>query len=67
MIRKPITKNPLKKTLLDGIENILDAVGVADNVEIKIKINKKTVPTISYKIDGFPVIYKESKGGDDFK
>ena len=63
MRRRPITENSLKKTLIEGIENILTAANVADNVEIKIKINKKSVPTISYKIDGFPIVVK--RGGDE--
>ena len=53
---KAITEESKKKILLDSIGNILDAADLADDVELTIKIKKNSVPFISYKIKGFPMM-----------
>lgn len=59
---RPITDNSIKKYILEGVETILDISERAESVTFTVKIDKKTVPTISYKINGFPLIIK--RGGD---
>jgi hypothetical protein len=52
------TPNKLdKKSVLRGIEDLLDLAEIADNVEFTVKISKGFAPTISYNVDGFPLFY----------
>ena len=55
MARK-IKDNPLKEVILRGVEQLIDIAETSKGVEITITINKDSAPTISYKIDEFPII-----------
>lgn len=44
-----------KKSILRGIEDFLNLTEIADSVEFTFKFNKESVPTVSYKISGFPI------------
>ena len=47
-----------KKHILNGIEDLLDLAEIADSVEFTVKIDKESIPTISYEVSGFPLMYK---------
>ena len=54
-----------KEAILDCVKNFLEAANCAESAEFTVKINKKSVPTISYKINEYPIIIPAR--GDDFK
>lgn len=53
-----ITQKSQKQIILDGVKNILEASDMARRTEIKIVVDKSSVPTISYKIDDFPILHQ---------
>lgn len=52
---KGITEKSLEKIISEGVENILTGAKMARRVEINIVVDRNSVPTISYKIDDFPI------------
>lgn len=53
---KAICKKTKKEQALQLIKDLLDVSDIADSVEFTVKIDRESIPTISYKINGFPLI-----------
>jgi hypothetical protein len=51
-------ENPIKKTLLRCVENLLDISEGSERVEFTIKVDKKAIPTISYKVDNCQILQR---------
>lgn len=54
----PNTKNAksMKETILKRVGHIIDMADVVTGLEITISIGKEVIPTVSYKVEGFPII-----------
>lgn len=60
---RPITEFTSKEAVIDCLKNFLEAASCAANAEFTVKINKNSVPTISYKINEYPIMFPP-RGGD---
>ena len=59
---KGITAKTFPQYVARIVESILTAGETAKNIEIAISVDEDAMPTISYKVDGTPLIVPYSKG-----
>ena len=64
-MKKTITQDVLIRNATGAVEQLLMAHDVAKSIKITIDVDKISVPTISYSVNGLPLIAFPTEKKDD--